>query len=386
MNMNTKYRFSKFLSIFIILGLIFSNPVSVAYAQGGEPPTPEPVATDLPPTEPPTTGSAPIEGQAWSQAGWFSIIWGDGSEGETQERYTLTDDAGQTTTLVMDETLAQSLGGALSFDRKYVSVEGVSAAPSSDQGTSTIVNVSSISLAPAPGAEAQDEGAFPAVTGNKPWISIMCKFSDYATEPKNLAYFNGMYANSSPGLDHYWREQSYNLLDVAGSGSYGWVWLPHTEVYYNPTLTTGGTDLTLLANDCIAAADAGVYYPSYSGINMMFNTNFDRGYAWGGSRYMTLDSVTKTWSTTWEPPWAYSDISVIQHEMGHGFGLPHSSGMYGNTYDNAWDVMSQDRYNCTYGSYGCVAQGTISYHKALEGWIQQPYLLSSWPNLPPATI
>ena len=62
----------------------------------------------------------------------------------------------------------------------------------------------------------------------------------------------------------------------------------------------------------------------YDGINMMFNSNFDNGYAWGGARYMTLDGETKLWRTTWEPPWAYHSISVIAHEMGHGFGLPHS--------------------------------------------------------------
>ena len=114
------------------------------------------------------------------------------------------------------------------------------------------------------------------------------------------------------------------------------------------------------------------------GINMMFNTDFDNGWAWGGSRYLTLDGVTKSWSTTWEPPWAYADISVIQHEMGHGFGLHHSSTPWGGTTDpylNVWDVMSEDRYHCDGGSpfidptYGCIAQHTISYHKDFLGWI-----------------
>ena len=51
--------------------------------------------------------------------------------------------------------------------------------------------------------------------------------------------------------------------------------------------------------------------------------------------------------TTWEPPWGYADISVIAHEMGHGFGLPHSTAIdWTSVYDNAWDVMSWDRYDC----------------------------------------
>ncbi len=149
--------------------------------------------------------------------------------------------------------------------------------------------------------------------------------------------------------------------------------MPQNEIYYNSTDTQGGADLGLLFNDCVAAANPTVDFSSYAGINMMFNTNFDNGVAWGGSRYMTLDGVTRYWSTTWEPPWAYSNIAVIAHEMGHGFGLPHSSGDYGQTYDNEWDVMSDTWANCNRSSdatYGCMGQHTISYHKDLLGWIE----------------
>ena len=113
---------------------------------------------------------------------------------------------------------------------------------------------------------------------------------------------------------------------------------------------------------------------------MMFNSDFDNGWAWGGALYLTLDGVTRIWSTTWEPPWAYGDISVIAHEMGHGFGLPHSYYNRQYVYDNAWDVMSQDRYNCaaaTDHTYGCMAQHTISYHKDLLGWIPGPRTITT---------
>lgn len=225
-----------------------------------------------------------------------------------------------------------------------------------------------------------EESALPAVSGSKPWVTIMCKMSDSADEPKDLAYFQGMYASEKPGIDHYWRELSYDTVNVSGSGAVGWFVLPHPQSYYNPTDTLGGADLNKLAADCTAAADASVNFSLYSGINMMFNTNFDNGYAWGGSHYFTLDGVSKVWYTTWEPPWGYSDITVIAHEMGHGFGLPHSSGNYGQTYDNQWDVMSDTWSNCGNSrdtTYGCLGQHTISYHKDRLGWIPagQKYLV-----------
>jgi M6 family metalloprotease-like protein len=351
--MNTKHRLSKFTGILVVMGLLLCLTISSAYAQEG------------------------VEGQAWSQSGWFNVVWGDSTGGTSQAVYTLTDNSGQTTLLLIDERLAQSLGGVLSFNRKYVSVQGVWAAPLSAQGTSTVLNVTSISLVR--GTEDPDSGALGAVTGSNPWVSIMCKYSDFAAEPENQAFFLGMYANTWPGMDHYWRELSYNTANVAGSTASGWFTLPQPKSYYVYDMDSDGdeeSDRTRLVNDCTSVADPSVNFSLYMGINMMFNANLDCSggfcWAWGGSRTLTLDGVTKVWSTTWEPPWAYADISVIQHEMGHGFGLPHSSGAYGATYDNVWDVMSNDRYNCaaaTDPTYGCAAQHTISYHKDKLGWI-----------------
>jgi hypothetical protein len=60
--------------------------------------------------------------------------------------------------------------------------------------------------------------------------------------------------------------------------------------------------------------------------------------------------------------------------MGHAFGLHHSAGPTGVTYQNAWDVMS-DTYtycsnpNATDLTYGCLGQHMIAYDKDFEGWI-----------------
>jgi hypothetical protein len=350
---------SKIVRILVVLGLIFSFAVSAAYARGN------------------------VAAQTWSRSGLFAVIWGDSFDGATTEIYTLTDDSGQTTVLLLDAKLVQPLGGVLALDGKYVSVQGVLSPSLARQSASTPITVTSIALASTTGANIPSingggggggGGAPPKPVGNAPWITIMCKFPDDPIEPNDLAYFQGMYSSTKPGLDHYWREVSYDIVNLVGSNAAGWFTLPHPKVYYNPTAIAGGTDLNLLATDCANAADPSVDFSLYQtgGINMAFNFDIDYGWSYGAFTVLTLDGISQPWRNTWLPPWGVANVSLVEHEMGHGWGLPHSSGAYGFTYDNVWDVMSADRYNCPASTdpiYGCMGQHAISYHKDLIGWL-----------------
>jgi M6 family metalloprotease-like protein len=283
------------------------------------------------------------------------------------------------TQLQINDPLPLPMDELLSLRGHLVTVQGFWASQSqaitSESGTAFIVE----SIQPAPGSSSPQ---ITSVYGTQPWISLLCKFNDIVTEPKSPSYFQEMYSSTYPGIDHYWREQSYDQFNVSGSGSvYKWYTLPQPRAHYvNDNDGDGALELdfeTALA-DCTSVADSEVYFPDYIGINMMFNYDLD-GYAWGGNRYIMLDGVARSWHTTWEPPWGYSDIAAIEHEMGHGFGLPHSSGEYGQIYDNVWDVMSDLWSNCYYVedlTYGCPGQHTIGYHKLLTGWIDTSKLVT----------
>ena len=302
-------------------------------------------------------------------AGWLEIVWGDPRDPSQPDKivYSLKTVDGETIPLSLSEPLPQSFESLLALRGQFVQVAG----QWNNSGQPAESFVAGAVTAP----EGADAPLALAVSGSQPWVSVLCKFSDVTAEAKAPFYFQDMYRSTFPGMDHYWREASYNQINVVGSGATSqWYVLPQPRSYY--VYDSNGDGIVDFSwdratADCTHVADPEVNFASYVGINMMFNSDLD-GYAWGGSRYMTLDGVTKTWNTTWEPPWGYQDITVIAHEMGHGFGLPHSSGAYGKTYDNQWDVMSDTWSNCGNSSdpiYGCVGQGTISYHKNLEGWI-----------------
>lgn len=299
------------------------------------------------------------------QNGVFSTIYGDAFTQNSlpQERYFLSTDSGNTLELIFMPGNAPGTRKRISLNGSLVQVIG-EVDPTRRTSGPQQLKVAAI--------EAVDSDAriMPeaAAIGAQPWVTIMCKFSDVSTEPRDLNYFSNMYSSSYPGMDHYWREASYNRVNIAGSSAHGWFTLPHPRSYYvnNNTL-----NFETITTDCTAVADQYVYFPSYVGINLMFNDDLD-GYAWGGSRYINIDGQGKSYRVTWEPPWGYTSITVIAHEMGHGFGMPHSSGNYGQTYDNVWDVMSNAWANCgnaTNPTYGCLGQQTIGYHRELVGWL-----------------
>jgi len=201
-----------------------------------------------------------------------------------------------------------------------------------------------------------------AASGTFSYASLLCRFPDVALPPEGLSYFQGMYANVWPGLDHYWRRQSYRMVNILGSRAAGWFAMPHNQSYYVGLISGNSYSAMLneLYADCTNAASGSINVGNFEGVNLMFNATFGP-YAWGG------------WGgVTWEPPWGWRKIAVIEHEMGHAFGLPHSNNADddGNPYDNPWDVMS-DTYSSALhdGTYGTIGKHTISYHKDSLGWI-----------------
>ncbi|WP_448229828.1 hypothetical protein [Pseudoxanthomonas mexicana] len=226
--------------------------------------------------------------------------------------------------------------------------------------------------APVTAASARVAAAAP-VNGVTRWVTLMCKFSDIGTEQKTQAFFQSQYGEGVGQLGHYWREVSYNKINLAGSSAHGWFTLPQPRSHY-VTEENGEdkADLKKLFADCGAAADATVDFNSVQGVNMMFNGDLD-GYAWGGGMCAPLEGRSNFCTrATWNPPWSFSNLAPLAHEMGHGYGLPHSDNSDGDsdTYDNPWDVMSDAWYNAVSdGTYGARPKHINIFQRHRLSWV-----------------
>lgn len=221
------------------------------------------------------------------------------------------------------------------------------------------------SLAGAPMAAA-------AISGGSRWVTLMCRFSDDINEPKPVSFFRAQYGNAAGQLGHYWREVSYGKINIDGSDAHGWFALPKPRAEYI-TQTNGEEKaaLSALFTDCAAAAEAAVDFSGVQGINLMFNGDLD-GFAWGGGSCAPLEGIRTCLRVTWNPPWAFNNLGVLAHEMGHGYGLPHSDNSDGDsdTYDNPWDVLSDAWRNAVVdATFGTLPKHVNMYQRERLGWV-----------------
>lgn len=304
---------------------------------------------------------APSSSTPTTLTGWLTAVWADGLPGTPSLApvYRLTENSGRAYQLQLDSSLVtpQLLGQQVTLAGQFLTERSAEAEP--------IFEVTELE----PAASADPTADEDDVLGRQPWVSIMCKFPDVAEPEHDLAYFEGMYAtNQYPSMDHYWRELSYNQMNLNGSTAVGWYTLPHPFSYYVSIEGSGNT--YTLFQDCVNAADPDVDFTQFVGINLMFNEFMN--YAIGGTNWADLDGESRTWRTTWLPLWAYKNTTIVAHEMGHSFGLPHSMDSEGYQYGNPWDVMSNSWSYChllTDPTYGCLGQHTIGSHKEMLGWI-----------------
>jgi len=315
-----------------------------------------------------------LQAQAQIVQGQLQLQWGDprGDTGRAKPasklRVALVTDAGERHAL--DPAQAKFAAGDLyALANRRVAIDFAADLRGKVQA---IVPADNLGQSYDPAVPLKTGPAAKAVAGTTRWVTVACKFSDIATEQKTVEFFRGQYGTLAGQLGHYWPEVSYGKISLAGSDAYGWFTLPQPRSFYITGEGDGKANLDKLFEDCAAAADPTVNFTGVQGINMMFNGDLD-GFAWGGSACGPLEGVAnRCIRNTWNPPWSFNNLAPLAHEMGHGYGLPHSDNSDGDDdpYDNPWDVMSDGWRNAvSNATYGSLPKHINIYQRDRLGWV-----------------
>jgi len=229
-------------------------------------------------------------------SGTFYQTHGDPPDGPPKTHYTLIDSAGKEWSLNIPPSVAESVN-------RSAATRGVSAQVTGTQTGESSLDVQSLSFDSASGAFAAPLAA--PISGSKAFKTLLCKFSDVAAEPQNLAFFDGMMGSTKPGADDYWQELSYGAIDLVGSAQHDWLVLPGPRSDYvdDTHADNQGSDRTKLFNDCKQVhEDNGVSFAGVFGINLIFNDVLDCC-AWGGGR--------DGFAVTWMPPWSWGRRATV---------------------------------------------------------------------------
>lgn len=303
--------------------------------------------------------ASPLQAQT-ELRGTLHVLWGDPREPGVRPitALTLTTDAGAVEWLRVAPALLEPYGGALALHGRRVSVDVAPARPAAAPSAGTVLDVRRISIAPGPSLLRPAAEVRRGSAVQRPYLTLLCKFPDWDVGLEPVSYWETMTGMGQHGAGHYWLEASNGQIDMTGSAVSGWHTLPQPSTAYS----LGGfqPNLTQLAADCAAAADSAVHFPSFAGINFQFNINIGCC-AWASAGGLNRDGVFQVYQMTWiGGDWG---MGTYAHEIGHTFGLPHSSGPYGATYDSHWDVMSASTFFTPPGTAHRWSTHTLAHQK-----------------------
>jgi hypothetical protein len=271
--------------------------------------------------------------------GTLTLVWGDPVDGSEEPRYRvmLASDTGTIELEVGQHLVAR----AREFSgRRVLATVGIEPVAPNAMGR-VPARLIAVAAAEGTGLFAGGAGAaaaFPPAPEwarvTRPYAILLCRFADIATEPRTPGQVQDAYLGPIGSAESFFNEVSAGRLTLTGSTVLGWFTLPEPRSGY---VTNDSPDLTKLAQHCLNTAADQLDFTQIGGVSI--NVNGSLGCcAWGGATLLQADGVSRVVPSIWMPNALAGGI--VWHELGHSFGLPHSGGPYGRTYDSRWDVMS----------------------------------------------
>jgi hypothetical protein len=205
--------------------------------------------------------------------------------------------------------------------------------------------------------------------GSVPFSVILCRSSDAGTPPRDLPYFQNLILTAGTGgLTDYWRDVSYQNVNLNGSVVRGWYTVAKTTAQWQALADRW--DKVKACEDA-AKNDATQPYTIPAGHRKIFITfpGIDF-FGWSGGAFVDINV----------------DVGGLAHEGGHGIGLNHSFSNdfeYLNAwwaqvgeYDDPWDAMSWANAFSVATPFGAGPPWMIAYNLDRMGWLPRSRILT----------
>jgi hypothetical protein len=328
--------------------------------------------------EPQATDTALLE-----LAGTFTVVWGDPVGESTyppHQSFWLTDGWDKRWELIVDEEVLQAAGGLLALNNTAVVVSGQSV-----RARRPTLAVEAITQA----SDAKRDATTRDISGSQAFIWLFFKFADNPDPVSESFDWFEEQALGEYGMDPFYREVSYNMINLTGSMVFRWWFvLPGVPADYGiiGDPDNGDVDRGLLLQHALERVEPVIDFSPYLGMVLVFNGPLDCC-AWGGRPELELDGQpARPFGVVWVGDGGFQGHDVVTHELGHSFGLPHSSGC-GVEYESIWDLMGLSCGTCTLlDPRTNTPHGVhpIAFHKCLTGWIHPAHRYTLPWSLPAA--
>jgi M6 family metalloprotease-like protein len=227
-----------------------------------------------------------------------------------------------------------------------------------------------------------------------PWAVLLLRLKDQNAAPFTKEFAERFFTKTGAGtgnLVDYFREISHGNADIGDSEVHGWFDLDHSMTELNQYSTqlqaefNGWTDAQRNADPSYvnrqrrnkivewgeeAAAASSIDLSRFVATVMVYSDNVD----YFGRSGRTVINFNQA-----DPTQFSLDLTGVAHEMGHGFGFPHSRrDGAADEYGDFWDIMSAYRVDSARGSqlpagvdpaYQRVGPGLNAANMDLMGWL-----------------
>lgn len=215
-----------------------------------------------------------------------------------------------------------------------------------------------------------------AITNWKVAVLLVSFQDSTAVHRRTLQFYQNMFINSGTGgLVDYWEGISFTRVNFAGSQVFNWKVFPGTVAQFiQQTAATGRGGKAKLVMDLFT----NVNFANFNSVIVVPDANVqDAGAASANGKPVLLSNVDLLGQNA-------AHANFFAHEMGHNFGLPHSSGVDEGLgyswvgpyeYADPWDVMggvnpfgaAYTFSNATFTKHGI---GLHAKHLHTLGWLE----------------